>query len=141
MIVWCAGATCTPNSHLYRVTCTRCRIDTINSPDDGHITARNMQRIEINIYKKELCVKLIIYKDYTEMHGQQNIKFYNHVSRVEFSERRIVYSIVCFSCYLNFPVNSLCFYKDALSGNKGVIVAKLPSEWSSVSCVLLICLK
>jgi len=25
--------------------------------------------------KKELCVKLVIYKDYTEMHGQQNIKF------------------------------------------------------------------
>jgi hypothetical protein len=23
---------------------------------------------------KELCVKLVIYKDYTEMHGQQNIK-------------------------------------------------------------------
>jgi hypothetical protein len=24
--------------------------------------------------KKELCVKLVIYKDNTEMHGQQNIK-------------------------------------------------------------------
>jgi len=24
--------------------------------------------------KKELCVKLVIYKDYTEMHGQQNMK-------------------------------------------------------------------
>jgi len=23
--------------------------------------------------KKELCVKLVIYKDYTEMNGQQNI--------------------------------------------------------------------
>jgi len=66
--------TCTPNGHLYRVTYTRCRIDTINSPDDGHMAARNMQRIEINIHEKELCVKLVIYKDYTEMHGQQNIK-------------------------------------------------------------------
>jgi len=28
-------------SHLYRVTYTRCRIDTINSPDDGHVAARN----------------------------------------------------------------------------------------------------
>jgi hypothetical protein len=27
--------------HLYRVTYTRC-IDTINSPDDGHVAARNM---------------------------------------------------------------------------------------------------
>jgi hypothetical protein len=34
--------TCTPNGHLYRVTYTRCRIDTINSPDDGHMAARNM---------------------------------------------------------------------------------------------------
>jgi len=28
--------------HLYRVTYTRCRIDTINSPGDGHVAARNM---------------------------------------------------------------------------------------------------
>ena len=58
---------CTPNGHLYRVTYTRCRINTINSPDDGHMAARNMYRIETNIYEKELCVKLVIYKDYTDM--------------------------------------------------------------------------
>jgi hypothetical protein len=34
--------TCTPNGHLYRLTYTRRRIDTINSPDDGHMAARNM---------------------------------------------------------------------------------------------------
>jgi len=63
MTVWCAGAsTCTPNGHLYRVTYTRCRIGTINSPDDGHVAARNMYKIEINIHEKELCVKLVIYK-------------------------------------------------------------------------------
>jgi len=33
---------CTLNGHLYRVTYTRCRIDTINSPNDGHMAARNM---------------------------------------------------------------------------------------------------
>jgi hypothetical protein len=38
------------------------------------MAARNMWRIEINIHEKELCVKLVIYKDYTDMHGQQNIK-------------------------------------------------------------------
>ena len=39
------GATpCIPGSHLYRVTNTRCRIDTVFSPDDGHIVARNMYR-------------------------------------------------------------------------------------------------
>ena len=39
MTVWCAGCTCTPNGHLYTVTYTRWRIDTINSPDDGHMAA------------------------------------------------------------------------------------------------------
>jgi len=33
-----------------------------------------MYRIEMNVHEKELCVQLVIYKDYTEMHGQQNIK-------------------------------------------------------------------
>jgi len=35
----CRFETCTPNGHLYTVTYTRCRIDTINSPDDGHMAA------------------------------------------------------------------------------------------------------
>jgi len=48
---------------LYRVTYKRCRVDTINSPDDGHMAARNMYGIEINIHEKELCVKLVIYKE------------------------------------------------------------------------------
>ena len=53
-----------------------CLINRINSPDDGHMAAQNMYRIQINIHEKELCVKLVIYKHYTEMlHGQQNIKF------------------------------------------------------------------
>jgi len=68
MTVWRAGLdethpTCTPNGHLYRMTYTRCRIVTSNSPDDGHMTARNMYRIEINIHGKELCLKLVIYED------------------------------------------------------------------------------
>jgi hypothetical protein len=33
--------TCTPNGHLYTVTYSRCPIDTINSPYDGHNAARN----------------------------------------------------------------------------------------------------
>jgi hypothetical protein len=39
------------------------------------MAARNLYRIEINVHEKELCLKLVIYKDCTEMHGQQNIKF------------------------------------------------------------------
>jgi len=48
MTVWYAGLderfiqTCIPDCHLHRLTYTRCRIDTINSPDDGHMAVRNM---------------------------------------------------------------------------------------------------
>jgi hypothetical protein len=38
-----------PDGHPHRVTDTRCRIDTVISNDDGHILARNMYRIEINV--------------------------------------------------------------------------------------------
>jgi hypothetical protein len=38
------------------MTYTRCHIDTINSPDDGHMAARNMQRTEMNIHEKRNCV-------------------------------------------------------------------------------------
>jgi len=58
--------TCTLNDRLYRVIYTRC-IDTINSPDDGHMAARNMQRIQINIHEKELCVKFVIYKELSQL--------------------------------------------------------------------------
>ena len=58
MTVKCAGLdsiqTCTLDGHLHRVTCTRCRINTIDSPDNEHRGARNMYRIGINIYEKRI---------------------------------------------------------------------------------------
>jgi len=33
---------CTLDGHLHRMTYTRCRINTIDSPDDEHRGARNM---------------------------------------------------------------------------------------------------
>ena len=36
------------------MTYTRYRIDTINSPDDEHMSARNMWRIGINLYEKRI---------------------------------------------------------------------------------------
>jgi hypothetical protein len=61
--------TCTLNGHLYRVTYTRCCIDTINSPDDGHMVAQNMWRIEIYlkhtwkgcqvVYLQRLCCQWV----------------------------------------------------------------------------------
>jgi len=53
---------CIPDSHLYRVTNTRCRICTVFSPDDGHIVARNMYRKAINIYRKFVHQVGSIYK-------------------------------------------------------------------------------
>ena len=43
---------CKPGGHLHLLTYTRCRIDTISSPDDGYIAVRNMYRTEINIHEK-----------------------------------------------------------------------------------------
>ena len=52
--------TCMTDGHLHRVTYTKYRIDTTESPDDEHLNALNMSRIEINLYKRELWFKLVI---------------------------------------------------------------------------------
>jgi len=39
---WISIHTCIPEGHLHIVTYARCRIDTIDSPDDEHMVARNM---------------------------------------------------------------------------------------------------
>jgi len=57
---------------------TKCRINTVIFPDDGHIVARNMYRL-INILrnkhsKKNCAPSWLHLQDYTGMHGQQNIK-------------------------------------------------------------------
>ena len=66
MTVWYAGwneiPPCIPDSHPNRVTNTKCRIDTVISPDDGHIVARNMQRKEINKLRKIVHQVGFIYK-------------------------------------------------------------------------------
>ena len=65
MTVWYAGwciPPCIPGSHPYRVTSTKCRIDTVISPDDAHIVTRNMQRKEINILRKSVHQVGFIYK-------------------------------------------------------------------------------
>jgi len=53
-------AGCIPDDHPRRVTNTRCRINTVISPDDGHTVARNMSRIEIIIQEK-LCTRLVLF--------------------------------------------------------------------------------
>jgi len=67
MTVWYAGWNETPFHPAYQtvihtVKNTKCRIDTVVFPDDGHIVARNMYRKEINILRKNLHQVGFIYK-------------------------------------------------------------------------------
>ena len=41
---------CIPDSHPHRITSTKCRINTVVSPDDGHIVAP--KHVEIDKYTK-----------------------------------------------------------------------------------------
>jgi len=66
---------CIPDSHPYRITSTKSRINRVVSPEDGHIVARNMYSKEINIIRKNCATSWLYLQDYTWMHGQQNIKF------------------------------------------------------------------
>jgi hypothetical protein len=78
----------------YTVTRTRCSIDTIDSLDDGHEVARNMLRIEINKEKKELCIKLVIYR---------NLMVLGQDCRVDmatlYSQNLWIVSVVCTHMY------------------------------------------
>ena len=51
---------CIPDIHPYRITSTKCRINTVVSPDDGRIVAWNMWRL-INILRKN-CAPSRLYK-------------------------------------------------------------------------------
>jgi len=59
------------------VTNTKCRTDTVISPDDVHIVARKMWRKEINILRKIFAPTWLYLQDYAGMYGKQNIKFFN----------------------------------------------------------------
>jgi hypothetical protein len=61
MTVWYAGWNAY-QTVIHTVTNTKCRTDTVVSPDDGHIVARNMYRKEINIIRKIVHQVGFIYK-------------------------------------------------------------------------------
>ena len=63
-----------PNGHLRRVTYTRYRVDTIHSPDDEHMNARNMYRFGINIYEKITVRQVGYLQELCRDASQQNIK-------------------------------------------------------------------
>ena len=60
---------------FFRVTNTRFRIDTVISPDDGHIVARNMWRIEINIQKKLCFISVLFARQYSSSCKSQASQF------------------------------------------------------------------
>jgi len=69
------------------VTYTRGRIYTIDSPDDGHLVARNMYRIGINIYKKKNCASSwLVTKKYKNTFKIMAVHYY--VFQYVFSYRR-----------------------------------------------------
>jgi hypothetical protein len=55
------------------VTNTKCRIDTVISPDDGHVEKGNKHT------KKNCAPSWLYLQDYTRMHGQQNTKMQRQV--------------------------------------------------------------
>ena len=63
---------CIPDSRPHRVTNTKCRTDTVISPDDGH---RPETCREKNKHNKNTCASIWLYlQDYTRMQSQQNLK-------------------------------------------------------------------
>ena len=76
MTVWYAGWN---DSHPHRMTSTKCHINTVVSPDDGHVVARNMYRLikvlRVNILSINCAPSWLYLQDYAGMHGQQNVKF------------------------------------------------------------------
>jgi len=61
-----------PESHPHRVTNTKCRIDTVISPDDGHIVARNILRKEMNILRKIVHQVGFIYKETSSQYSSSS---------------------------------------------------------------------
>jgi hypothetical protein len=75
MTVCCAGwnEPCIAGSHPYRITSTKCHINTVVSPDDGHSRPKHAEKR--NKHTKKNCTPSWLYlQDYPELHSQQNIK-------------------------------------------------------------------
>jgi hypothetical protein len=77
---WLSGMqayACVPDSHPHKITSTKCCINTVVSPDDGHIFARNLSRL-INVLRKIVNQVGSIYKvneirAHFDKHGQRSI--------------------------------------------------------------------
>jgi len=64
---------CIPDSHPHRITSTKCRTDTVVSPDDGHSRPKHVEKRNKRT-KKNCAPSWLCLQDYTRMHSQRNIK-------------------------------------------------------------------
>ena len=72
---------CIPDSHPHRITSSKCRINTVVSPEDGPIVARNMWRlININVLRINCAPSWFYLQDYTEMQVNKTLKNIFYVS-------------------------------------------------------------
>ena len=62
LVILCGWLSGMHTSQPHRVTNTKCCINTVVSPDDGHTVARNTERKEINILRKTVHQVGLIYK-------------------------------------------------------------------------------
>jgi len=109
------GISFQPTHYQQKITSTKCRKNTVVSPDDGHIVARNMQRL-INILRINCAPSWLYLQDYKEMHGQQNIQFRQQFLSKNSRHCSIGCSIphkVYYFCYLpSFVRNLLTWIKE-----------------------------
>ena len=113
---------CIPDSHSHRITNTKCRINTVVSPDDGPIVARNMYiLININTLKK-LCTKLVLFT-------RQDARSTKHRISLCFTS----YGELCllFINMWNIDVRKMRHYKVHAKWFYCSIIQNISKEWNS----------
>jgi len=64
---------CIPDSHPHRITSTKCRKNTVVSPDDGHSRPKHVENRNKHT-KKNCASSWLCLQDYTGVYSQQNTK-------------------------------------------------------------------
>jgi len=136
--------TCTLDGHLLRVTYTRCRINTTDSPDDEHRSVRNMQRIGINVHERScasgwlftrneypfysldnLCLSYILTqrlyrkKNFTDNKHKQQVTGSNKCHRIRIMKHSVLY----------FPRNIMTDIKSRMKGN--IASTRETTKWNN----------
>jgi hypothetical protein len=87
-----------PDSHPH-INKTKCRKNTVVSPDDGPIVTQNVLRF-MNILRINGASGWFYLEDYTEMHVQQNIK--KKVTDICQCVRKCMCGVITSFVYVNF---------------------------------------